>query len=54
MGIWECPITVSQKVTLAYLVELEVVDFNIILGMDQVRSFMHIFHFQFPDKQILE
>ncbi|XP_069143544.1 uncharacterized protein [Solanum lycopersicum] len=29
-----CPVTVSQKVTSADLVELEMVDFNVILGMD--------------------
>ena len=29
-----CPVTVSQKVTLADLVELEMVDFNVIIVMD--------------------
>ena len=29
-----CPVKVSQKVTSAYLVELEMVEFDVILGMD--------------------
>ena len=33
-----CPVTVSQKVTSADLVELEMVDFNVILGMDWLHS----------------
>ncbi|KAH0729478.1 hypothetical protein KY289_000666 [Solanum tuberosum] len=33
-----CPITVSHKVTSADLVELEIVDFDVILGMDWLHS----------------
>ena len=33
-----CPVTVSQKVTSANLVELEMVDFDVILGMDWLHS----------------
>uniref|UniRef100_M1DIR0 Retrotransposon gag protein n=1 Tax=Solanum tuberosum TaxID=4113 RepID=M1DIR0_SOLTU len=33
-----CPVTVSQKVTSADLVELEMIDFDIILGMDWLHS----------------
>ena len=33
-----CPVTVSQKVTSADLVELEMVDFDIILGIDWLHS----------------
>ena len=46
---------------LAYLVELEMVDFDVILGMDWLQSCdalvdcrTRIVSFQFPDKQILE
>ena len=49
-----CPVTVSQKVTSADLVELEMVDFDIILGMDWLHSCYAsvdcrtmIVHFQF-------
>ena len=55
-----CPITVSQNVTSANLVELEIVDFDVILGMDWLHSCYasvnfrtRIFRFQFPDKPIL-
>ena len=33
-----CPVTVSQKVISADLVELEMVDFDVILGMDWLHS----------------
>ncbi|KAH0719580.1 hypothetical protein KY285_015611 [Solanum tuberosum] len=56
-----CPVTVSQKVTSAHLVELEMVDFDIILGMDWLHSCYasvdcrtSIVRFQFPDEPILE
>ncbi|MCQ8082150.1 hypothetical protein NP492_23805, partial [Salmonella enterica] len=56
-----CPVTVSQKVTSADLVELEMVDFDIILGMDWLHSCYasvdcrtRIVRFQFPDEPILE
>ncbi|KAH0710910.1 hypothetical protein KY284_012337 [Solanum tuberosum] len=55
------PVTVSQKVTSADLVELEMVDFDIIPGMDWIHSCYAsvdcrtmIVRFQFPDEQILE
>ena len=56
-----CPVTVSQKVTSADLVELEMVDFDVILGMDWLHSCYasvdyrtRIVHFQFQDESILE
>ncbi|KAH0671258.1 hypothetical protein KY285_025475 [Solanum tuberosum] len=56
-----CPVTVSQKVTSADLVELEMVDFDIILGMDWLHSCYasvdcrtRIVRFQFPDELIVE
>ncbi|KAH0709559.1 hypothetical protein KY284_010986 [Solanum tuberosum] len=56
-----CPVIVSQKVTSADLVELEMVDFDVILGMDWLHSCYasvncrtRIVHFQFPDEPILE
>ncbi|KAH0721575.1 hypothetical protein KY285_005148 [Solanum tuberosum] len=56
-----CPITVSQKVTSADLVELEMVDFDVILGMDWLHSYYisvdcrtRIVRFQFTDEPILE
>ena len=56
-----CPVTVSQKVTSADLVELEMVDFDVILGMDWLHSYYasvdcrtRIVRFQFPDEPILE
>ena len=56
-----CPVTVSQKVTSADLVELEMVDFDVILGMDWLHSCYasvdcrtRIVRFQFPDEPILE
>ncbi|KAH0655152.1 hypothetical protein KY285_030034 [Solanum tuberosum] len=55
------PVIVSQKVTSADLVELEMVDFDIILGMDWLHSCYasvdcrtRIVRFQFPDEPILE
>ncbi|KAH0636085.1 hypothetical protein KY290_036497 [Solanum tuberosum] len=56
-----CRVTVSQKVTSADLVELEMVDFDVILGMDWLHSCYasvdcrtRIVRFQFPDEPILE
>ncbi|WMV38342.1 hypothetical protein MTR67_031727 [Solanum verrucosum] len=56
-----CPVTVSQKVTSADLVELEMIDFDVILGMDWLHSCYalvdcrtRIVRFQFPDEPILE
>ncbi|XP_069147059.1 uncharacterized protein [Solanum lycopersicum] len=55
------PVTVSQKVTSSDLVELEVVDFDVFLGMDwlyysyaSIDCRTRIFHFQFPEEPILE
>ncbi|WMV45510.1 hypothetical protein MTR67_038895, partial [Solanum verrucosum] len=56
-----CIVTVSQKVNSADLVDLEMVDFDIILGMDWLHSYYasidcrtRIVRFQFPDEPILE
>ena len=56
-----CPVTISHKVTSADLVELEMVDFDVILGMDWLHSCYasvdcrtRIVHFQFPNEPILE
>ncbi|KAH0784217.1 hypothetical protein KY290_003815 [Solanum tuberosum] len=56
-----CPVIVSHKVTVADLVELQMVDFDVILGMDWLHSCYasvdcrtRIVHFQFPNKLILE
>ena len=56
-----CPVIVSQNVTSADLVELEMVDFDVILGMDWLHScyasvncITTIVRFQFPDEPILE
>ena len=56
-----CPVTVSQKVTSADLVELEMVDFDVIIGMDwfqfchaSVDCRIRIVQFQFPNEPILE
>lgn len=55
------PFTISQKVTSVDLVELEMTDFDIILGMDWLHSCYalvdcrnRIVYFYFPDKPILE
>ena len=54
-----CPVTLSQKVTFADLLELKMIDFDIILGMDWLHSCYAsvncrtmIVRFQFPDDQI--
>ncbi|WMV45500.1 hypothetical protein MTR67_038885 [Solanum verrucosum] len=56
-----CHVTVSQKITSVDLVKLEMVDFDIILGMDWLHSCYasvdcrtRIIRFQFPDEPILE
>ena len=56
-----CSLTVSQKGTSADLVELEMVDFDVILGMGWLHSCYasvdcrtRIVRFQFPDEPILE
>ena len=56
-----CPVTVTQKVISTDLVELEMVDFDVILGMDWLHSCIalvdcrtRIVRFQFLDEQILE
>ena len=55
------PVTVSQKVTSSDLLKLEMVDLDVILGMDWFHSCYalvdcktRIVHFQFPDEPILE
>ena len=56
-----CPVTISHKVTSADLVELEMVDFNVILGIDWLHSCYasvdyrtRIVRFKFPDEPNLE
>ncbi|KAH0669817.1 hypothetical protein KY285_023963 [Solanum tuberosum] len=56
-----CPVIVSKKVTSANLVELEIVDFDVILGMDWLHSCYssidcrtRIVHYQLLDEPILE
>ena len=56
-----CPVTISHKVTSADLVELEMVYFDVILGMDWLHSLYasvdcrtRIVLFLFPDEPILE
>uniref|UniRef100_M1DUB4 Gag-pol polyprotein n=1 Tax=Solanum tuberosum TaxID=4113 RepID=M1DUB4_SOLTU len=56
-----CSVTVSLKVSSPNVVELEMIDFDIILGMDLLHSCYasidcrtRIVHFQFPDEPILE
>ena len=55
-----CPVTLSLKVTSADLVDIEIVDFDVILGMDKlhlcyasVDCRTRIVHFQFQDEPIL-
>ena len=56
-----CPVTVSQKVTLVDLVSLEMLDFDVILGMCWLHSCYALLNFrirvvcfQFPNEPILE
>ena len=56
-----CPVTISQKVTSANLVDIGIVDFNVILGMDWLHSYyasancrIRVVHFKFPNEPILE
>ena len=55
------PATISQNITSADFVELEMVDFDVILGIDWLHSDyasidcrLRIVHFQFANKPILE
>ena len=55
------PVIVSQKVTFVDLVELKLVEFDVILGMDWLQSCytsvdcrIRIVHFQFPDEPIFK
>ncbi|KAF3622940.1 putative zinc finger protein VAR3, chloroplastic-like [Capsicum annuum] len=57
----KCPITVLHKVMLADLIELDMVDFNLILGMDFLHSCyasidhcIRVVKFQFPDELVFE
>ena len=56
-----CPVQISQKVTSADLLELEMVDFDVIVGMDFLHSCsasidcrIMIVRYQFQDEPILE
>ena len=56
-----CPIVVSEKFISANLVQLEMVDFVVIIGIDWLHSYYasvdsrtRIVRFQFPNEPILE
>nr|ABI34333.1 Gag-pol polyprotein, putative [Solanum demissum] len=56
-----CPISLSHRVTLVDLVELEMLDFDVILGMDWLHAYyayidcrIRVVRFQFPNEPILE
>ncbi|KAH0712585.1 hypothetical protein KY289_008544 [Solanum tuberosum] len=56
----DCPISVNHKSTMAYLVELDMVDFDVILGMDwlhacyaSVNCRTRVVKFQFPNEPVL-
>jgi len=56
-----CPICLSQRVTLVDLVELDMLDFDVILGMDCLHACfvsidcrIRVVKFQFPNEPILE
>ena len=56
-----CPISLSHKVTLVDLVELDMLDFDVILGMDWLHACYasidcrtRVVRFQFPNEPILE
>jgi len=58
---WSCPISLSHKVTLIDLVELDMLDFDVILGMDWLHACYasidcrtRVVKFQFPKEPILE
>mgnify|MGYP003624051582 CR=1 FL=1 len=57
----KCPISLSHRVTLVDLVELDMLDFDVILGMDWLHSCYasidcrtRVVKFQFPNESILE
>ena len=56
-----CPILLSNRATLVDLVELDMLDFDVILGMDWLHDCFasidcrtRVFQFQFPNKPVLE
>ncbi|WMV24604.1 hypothetical protein MTR67_017989 [Solanum verrucosum] len=56
-----CPISLSHRVTLIDLVELDMIDFDVILGMDWLHSSYafidcrtRVVKFQFPNELVLE
>ncbi|KAH0776371.1 hypothetical protein KY290_007782 [Solanum tuberosum] len=57
----DCPISVNHKSTMADLIELDMVDFDVILGMDWLHSCYasvdcrtQVVKFQFPNESVLE
>ena len=57
----DCPITINHKNTMADLVELDMVDFDVILGMDwfhacyaAINCRTRVIKFQFPYEPIIE
>ena len=57
----DCPVTVLHRVILADLIELDMVDFDLILGMDWLHSCYasidyctRVVKFQFPDEPTFE
>ena len=56
----DCPISINHKNTMAYLVELEMVDFDVILGMDclhadyaSIECSTQVFKFQIPNEPVI-
>ncbi|KAH0679031.1 hypothetical protein KY284_020116 [Solanum tuberosum] len=57
----DCPVSINHKSTMADLVELDMVDFDVILGMDWLHACYasldyrtRVFKFQFPNEPVLE
>ncbi|KAG5590185.1 hypothetical protein H5410_040699 [Solanum commersonii] len=57
----DCPISINHKSTIADLIELDMVDFDVILGMDWLHACYtsvdcrtRVVRFQFPNELVLE
>lgn len=57
----ECPISINHKNTMADLVELDIIDFNVIHGIDSIHAFYvsvdcrtRVVKFKFPNDLVLE
>ena len=56
-GVYKgCPISFPNKVTLVYLIEIDMLDFDVILGMDWLHAYFtsiycrtRVVKFQFPN-----